>query len=156
MAAAQNLVNAVDGAHDPPSGGFDDTVSPHYSHPFTPDAILTLRCWYTANKHHPYPSQEDLESLCAVTGLEMLQVVNWFANAQCRCNNIGKPPTAPTDPELDLHGNMKVRRQNLHHQDHRPATMPRGNAATACEPQHVEGIDPPQRRTGSSLKNETR
>lgn len=54
---------------------------------FTQDTVRTLRRWYTANQHHPYPNQDEKEALCVLTGLKMTQVTTWFANARRRTNH---------------------------------------------------------------------
>ncbi|KAJ6440073.1 Sad1/UNC domain-containing protein [Purpureocillium lavendulum] len=59
---------------------------------FTQDAVRTLRRWFAANKHHPYPTRDDKEALCALTGLDATQVANWFANARRRRIKVGSPP----------------------------------------------------------------
>ncbi|UNI19577.1 hypothetical protein JDV02_005755 [Purpureocillium takamizusanense] len=63
---------------------------------FTQDAVRTLRRWFAANKHHPYPTRDDKESLCALTGLDVVQVANWFANARRRRIKVGSPPPPPS------------------------------------------------------------
>ncbi|KAL3959210.1 hypothetical protein ACCO45_007372 [Purpureocillium lilacinum] len=63
---------------------------------FTQDAVRTLRRWFAANKHHPYPTRDDKDALCALTGLDVVQVANWFANARRRRIKVGSPPPPPS------------------------------------------------------------
>lgn len=61
---------------------------------FTQETVRTLRRWYTANKNHPYPTSDEKEELCLITGLNRTQVATWFANTRRR-NHIGQPWRRP-------------------------------------------------------------
>lgn len=43
-----------------------------------------LRSWFHAHLHHPYPSEEEKQSLMRQTGLQINQISNWFINARRR------------------------------------------------------------------------
>jgi len=43
-----------------------------------------LRAWLFQNIRHPYPSEEEKRDLCTQSGLNLLQVNNWFINARRR------------------------------------------------------------------------
>lgn len=43
-----------------------------------------LRNWLNTHISHPYPTEEEKQQLCQVTGLTMNQISNWFINARRR------------------------------------------------------------------------
>ncbi|KAK8113672.1 uncharacterized protein PG998_001838 [Apiospora kogelbergensis] len=43
-----------------------------------------LRAWFVAHLHHPYPTEDEKQSLMRQTGLQMNQISNWFINARRR------------------------------------------------------------------------
>ncbi|KXJ88965.1 hypothetical protein Micbo1qcDRAFT_150182 [Microdochium bolleyi] len=43
-----------------------------------------LRDWFVAHSDNPYPTNEEKDTLSRTTGLSLVQVVNWFANARRR------------------------------------------------------------------------
>ncbi|RKP10684.1 hypothetical protein THASP1DRAFT_12494, partial [Thamnocephalis sphaerospora] len=47
-------------------------------------ATHTLRHWLAANAHRPYPTPEEKQALCRLTGLAMTQLNDWFVNARRR------------------------------------------------------------------------
>lgn len=57
----------------------------------------TLRNWLTNHVAHPYPTEEEKQQLCQITGLNMNQISNWFINARRR-----KLPQQRSDAEQHL------------------------------------------------------
>lgn len=51
---------------------------------FSREAIKILRNWLSTHHSHPYPTDEEKESLRRQTGLNKTQVTNWLANARRR------------------------------------------------------------------------
>ncbi|CAI0648990.1 unnamed protein product [Colletotrichum noveboracense] len=51
---------------------------------FTSGAIKVLRTWFERHEKHPYPTPKDVDRLQNQTGLERLQITNWFANTRRR------------------------------------------------------------------------
>ncbi|KAK4969210.1 hypothetical protein LTR28_001453, partial [Elasticomyces elasticus] len=47
-------------------------------------AVKILRVWLDAHSEHPYPTDEEKDDLQKRTGLKVLQVMNWLANARRR------------------------------------------------------------------------
>lgn len=46
--------------------------------------VQILRQWLEANANHPYPTEEEKQTLSTYTGLNMTQINNWFINARRR------------------------------------------------------------------------
>lgn len=64
---------------------------------FSRDSVKILKNWVSTHSRHPYPSEEEKESLQKITGLNKTQIVNWLANARRR----GKiQPTRSTSPHV--------------------------------------------------------
>lgn len=57
----------------------------------------TLRNWLTNHVAHPYPTEDEKQQLCQITGLNMNQISNWFINARRR-----KLPQQRSDAEQHL------------------------------------------------------
>lgn len=51
---------------------------------FSRDTLRMLNKWLAVHQQHPYPKEEDLETLQQRTGLNRAQLTNWFANARRR------------------------------------------------------------------------
>lgn len=51
---------------------------------FQKETSRILRTWLRENARCPYPSVEEKDNLSNVTGLSLLQINNWFANARRR------------------------------------------------------------------------
>ncbi len=56
-----------------------------------PAAVLTedeqvdiLKTWFTNHYSRPYPTNEERDALVVQTGMNVTQVVNWFANRRRR------------------------------------------------------------------------
>ncbi|KAI1347361.1 hypothetical protein F5Y01DRAFT_245193 [Xylaria sp. FL0043] len=77
--------------------------SPRPQHPpkigarFSRESVKVLKNWVVTHSHHPYPTDEERESLQKITGLNKTQITNWLANARRR----GKiQPTRATSPHV--------------------------------------------------------
>jgi hypothetical protein len=46
--------------------------------------IETLKKWLHSHENHPYPTDHQKAALCVSTGLNILQLNNWFINARRR------------------------------------------------------------------------
>lgn len=51
---------------------------------FSREALRILRGWLSTHASHPYPTDEEKESLRRQTGLNKTQITNWLANARRR------------------------------------------------------------------------
>ncbi|KAH8158175.1 hypothetical protein CIB48_g10065 [Xylaria polymorpha] len=78
-------------------------LSPRPQHPpkigarFSRESVKVLKNWVVTHSHHPYPTDEERESLQKITGLNKTQITNWLANARRR----GKiQPTRATSPHI--------------------------------------------------------
>ena len=49
-----------------------------------------LKQWLCINRHNPYPSKKDKETLCNLSNMSLTQVSNWFANARRRLKSTVK------------------------------------------------------------------
>ena len=47
-----------------------------------------LKGWFFDHIAHPYPTEQEKQNLCKVTGLGMTQLSNWFINARRRQNPV--------------------------------------------------------------------
>ncbi|KAI0915133.1 hypothetical protein F4823DRAFT_570985 [Ustulina deusta] len=64
---------------------------------FSRESVKVLKNWVVTHSHHPYPTDEERESLQKITGLNKTQITNWLANARRR----GKiQPTRATSPHI--------------------------------------------------------
>ncbi|KAI1369707.1 hypothetical protein F5Y08DRAFT_292730 [Xylaria arbuscula] len=64
---------------------------------FSRESVRILKNWVVTHSHHPYPTDEERESLQKITGLNKTQITNWLANARRR----GKiQPTRATSPHI--------------------------------------------------------
>jgi hypothetical protein len=59
--------------------------------------IKVLKAWLSEHRHTPYPSEDQKLELRATTGLTLLQISNWFANARRRQRQIGGISIIPRD-----------------------------------------------------------
>ncbi len=61
------------------------------------ESVKILKNWVSTHSRHPYPTEEEKESLQRLTGLNKTQISNWLANARRR----GKiPTTRSTSPHV--------------------------------------------------------
>ncbi|KAG0649171.1 TGF-beta-induced transcription factor 2 [Hyphodiscus hymeniophilus] len=67
---------------------------------FSREAVKILRGWLGTHHRHPYPTEEEKESLRRQTGLNKIQVTNWLANARRRGNVRAQRSTSPS-PNMD-------------------------------------------------------
>ncbi len=51
---------------------------------FSRESAKILKNWISTHSRHPYPTDEEKESLQRLTGLNKTQIVNWLANARRR------------------------------------------------------------------------
>lgn len=51
---------------------------------FSRESVKVLKNWVSTHSRHPYPSEEEKESLQKITGLNKTQITNWLANARRR------------------------------------------------------------------------
>ncbi|KAH6716327.1 hypothetical protein BKA61DRAFT_642873 [Leptodontidium sp. MPI-SDFR-AT-0119] len=65
---------------------------------FSRESIRILRGWLSTHRTHPYPTEEEKESLIHQTGLNKTQITNWLANARRRGKI--KPPRS-TSPSVN-------------------------------------------------------
>lgn len=69
---------------------------------FSRESIRILRGWLSTHHAHPYPTEEEKESLIRQTGLNKTQITNWLANARRR----GKVrPPRSTSPSVNNYAN---------------------------------------------------
>ena len=61
-----------------------DAPGSHTSGRFSKQTIRILKTWLDAHADHPYPTSEEKETLRGQTGLNVLQISNWLANARRR------------------------------------------------------------------------
>ena len=47
-------------------------------------AVATLKLWFLAHQHDPYPTKEEKDRLMQETGLSHVQLKNWFSNIRKR------------------------------------------------------------------------
>jgi hypothetical protein len=62
---------------------------------FTREAVRTLKNWLSTHSRHPYPTDEEKESLQRLTGLNKTQITNWLANARRRGKVPAQRSTSP-------------------------------------------------------------
>lgn len=66
---------------------------------FSRESVRILKNWVSTHSRHPYPSEEEKESLQKITGLNKTQITNWLANARRR----GKiQPTRSISPHVGM------------------------------------------------------
>ncbi|KAK7927329.1 C2H2 type zinc finger containing protein [Apiospora marii] len=64
---------------------------------FSRESVKILKNWIATHSRHPYPTEEEKETLQRITGLNKTQITNWLANARRR----GKiQPTRSTSPHV--------------------------------------------------------
>ncbi|KAI1197967.1 hypothetical protein F5X97DRAFT_300740 [Nemania serpens] len=98
------IINSVPPAPPPVTATVEVTpFSPRPQHPpkigarFSRESVKVLKNWVGTHSHHPYPTDEERESLQKITGLNKTQITNWLANARRR----GKiQPTRATSPHI--------------------------------------------------------
>ncbi|EFX03246.1 homeobox and c2h2 transcription factor [Grosmannia clavigera kw1407] len=75
----------------------DTAAQPKLGARFSRDSVKILKNWVSTHSRHPYPTEEEKESLQHLTGLNKTQISNWLANARRR----GKiPTTRSTSPHV--------------------------------------------------------
>ncbi|KAF4625273.1 hypothetical protein G7Y89_g12893 [Cudoniella acicularis] len=63
---------------------------------FSKEALRVLRSWVSTHHRHPYPTEEEKESLGRQTGLNKTQITNWLANARRRGKVRAPRSTSPS------------------------------------------------------------
>ncbi|KAK0129390.1 hypothetical protein ONS95_001316 [Cadophora gregata] len=77
-------------------------IAPKVGPRFSRESIRILRGWLSTHHAHPYPTDEEKESLIRQTGLNKTQITNWLANARRR----GKVrPPRSTSPSVNNYSN---------------------------------------------------
>jgi hypothetical protein len=51
---------------------------------FSPEAVDTLKQWFSDHSSKPYPSEDEKEQLAQKAGITVHQVTNWFINMRKR------------------------------------------------------------------------
>ncbi|KAI0390388.1 hypothetical protein F5Y17DRAFT_67565 [Xylariaceae sp. FL0594] len=64
---------------------------------FSRESVKVLKNWAVTHSHHPYPTEEERETLQKITGLSKTQITNWLANARRRGKIL---PTRATSPHV--------------------------------------------------------
>lgn len=67
---------------------------------FSRESVRILRGWLSTHHRHPYPTDEEKESLCRLTGLNKVQITNWLANARRR-GKVRAPRSTSPSPNMD-------------------------------------------------------
>ena len=67
---------------------------------FSREAVRVLRGWLSTHHRHPYPTEEEKESLRRQTGLNKVQITNWLANARRR-GKVRAPRSTSPSPNMD-------------------------------------------------------
>jgi hypothetical protein len=62
----------------------DAAIPPKLGGRFSRETLKTLKTFLASHAHHPYPNVEELDLLQTQTGLNKIQITNWFANARRR------------------------------------------------------------------------
>ena len=74
-----------------------EAAQPKLGARFSRESVRVLKNWVSTHSRHPYPTEEEKESLQRLTGLNKTQISNWLANARRR----GKiPTTRSTSPHV--------------------------------------------------------
>lgn len=74
-----------------------ESAQPKLGARFSRESVRILKNWVSTHSRHPYPTEEEKESLQRLTGLNKTQISNWLANARRR----GKiPTTRSTSPHV--------------------------------------------------------
>jgi hypothetical protein len=71
---------------------------------FSREALRTLKTWLSTHHRHPYPTDEEKESLKRQTGLNKTQITNWLANARRR-GKVRAPRSTSPSPHIDQYAN---------------------------------------------------
>ncbi|TLS29721.1 hypothetical protein PpBr36_01248 [Pyricularia pennisetigena] len=107
------------------------------------ESVKVLKAWFANHSKHPYPTEEEKESLQRLTQLTKVQITNWLANYRRR-NKIARPrSTSPSVRNFTLGGmDIPQRRATPAPMDRRP------------RPSHYENMNPLERWKNSPPENE--
>ncbi|KAF5624299.1 homeobox 4 [Fusarium sp. NRRL 25303] len=61
-----------------------ESLPPKNGTRFTREALQVLKDWFSSHSDHPYPDEEERETLQRQTGLNKTQISNWLTNARRR------------------------------------------------------------------------
>jgi hypothetical protein len=95
-------MNPTLGHRSPPIAGTEEKMPSPHAMPkigarLSRESVRILKNWVSTHNRHPYPTEEEKESLQKITGLNKTQITNWLANARRR----GKiQPTRSTSPHV--------------------------------------------------------
>ncbi|KAI6376158.1 hypothetical protein MCOR25_002796 [Pyricularia grisea] len=107
------------------------------------DSVKVLKAWFANHSKHPYPTEEEKESLQRLTQLTKVQITNWLANYRRR-NKMARPrSTSPSVRNFTL-GGMDIPQRRA-----TPAPMDR-----RLRPSHYENMNPLERWKNSPPENE--
>ena len=67
---------------------------------FSRESVRILRGWLSTHHRHPYPTDDEKESLRRQTGLNKTQITNWLANARRR-GKVRAPRSTSPSPNMD-------------------------------------------------------
>jgi len=103
-----SILQAPDTRHMTPSSGSpglavtateagEHKAGPKIGARFSRESVKILKNWLSTHSRHPYPTDDERESLQKLTGLNKTQITNWLANARRR----GKiQPPRSTSPHV--------------------------------------------------------
>ncbi|KAL8409699.1 hypothetical protein RB594_007957 [Gaeumannomyces avenae] len=75
------------------------------------EAVRILKNWYSTHSRHPYPSDDEKESLQRLTGLSKLQISNWLANYRRRSKYTQPRSTSPNVRSHSILGSIEIPRR---------------------------------------------
>ena len=75
------------------------------------EAVRILKNWYSTHSRHPYPSDDEKESLQRLTGLSKLQISNWLANYRRRSKYTQPRSTSPNVRNHSIVGSIDIPRR---------------------------------------------
>ncbi|CAK7563692.1 MAG: hypothetical protein SEPTF4163_001567 [Sporothrix epigloea] len=75
---------------------------------FSRESVRILKNWVSTHSRHPYPTEDEKESLQRLTGLNKTQISNWLANARRRGKIPATRSTSPHVRNIYSEGNARV------------------------------------------------
>ncbi|KAI0150326.1 hypothetical protein GGR57DRAFT_493141 [Xylariaceae sp. FL1272] len=97
MVESRPLPRPAAGTMEDKSASAHTNLAPKIGARFSRESVKVLKNWLNTHSRHPYPTDEEKESLQKITGLNKTQITNWLANARRR----GKiQPTRATSPHI--------------------------------------------------------
>lgn len=86
-------------------------IGPKVGARFSRESVRILRGWLSTHHRHPYPSDEEKESLQRQTGLNKTQITNWLANARRR-GKVRAPRSTSPMPRSNFAKGMDIPRRS--------------------------------------------